>query len=375
MIRYGCHQLKKPLNKANDWIAIGDSTVSVGRIQCFAVLGIRESTLSSMVNLTLSHRDVVVLGLYPTKKSTGEFINKAFEEVEQRVGTISEIVIDQGSDMKKGARLFKNNHPDVIVLHDISHKLSNLVEKELKNDHLWSEYLKDLNFCKKRLCLTEFAALMPQKQREKARFMDIGHLVCWPELIRKGRREGMLKNISEEQYQDYFSWIDRYASPLNEWRYIEEVVDIIKGSVRKDGLSKEVYVSLKTFLEGSEIKNPRLQKFTENSLTTVWEEVVKLNNEEKLICSTEVLESVFGKYKAINEAIHGISSNVLGILTFIGEKKSEEEIIEAMESCSVTKAVTYVKEIIGESICSLRRKFFPFKRTKFDISEEHVFTT
>ncbi len=74
-----------------------------------------------------------------------------------------------------------------------------------------------------------------------------------------------------------------------------------------------------------------------------------------------------------NEAIHGISSNILGMLTYIGEQKSKEEIIEAMESCSVAKAVTYIQERIGESICSLRRKFFPFKRTKFDIKDKHAF--
>ena len=375
MIRYGCYQLNKPLNKANDWIAIGDSTVSVGKTQCFAVLGIQISTLSSMENLTLTHKDVVVLGLYPTKKSTGEFINNALEDVQQRVGTISELVIDQGSDLKKGARLFKNNHPDIIVLHDISHKLANIVEKELKNDPLWPEYLKDLNLCKKRLHLTEFAALMPQKQREKARFMDIGHLVSWPANIRKSRREGLLKKISEEQYQGYFNWLNRYTSSLNEWLYIEEIVDRIKGCIRKDGLSIEVYNSLKTFLEEFNTKNTRIENFIEKSLKTVSEEVIKLSGDEKLISSTEVLESVFGKFKAINEAIHGISSNVLGMLTFIGEKKSEEEIIKAMESCSVETAFTYVKEKIGESICSLRRKFFPFKRTKFDINGEHVFAT
>ena len=183
-----------------------------------------------------------------------------------------------------------------------------------------------------------------------------------------------MKKISEEQYQGYFNWLNRYTSSLNEWLYIEEIVDRIKGCIRKDGLSIEVYNSLKTFLEefNTKILN---RKFYRKSLKTVSEEVIKLSGDEKLISSTEVLESVFGKFKAINEAIHGISSNVLGMLTFIGEKKSEEEIIKAMESCSVETAFTYVKEKIGESICSLRRKFFPFKRTKFDINGEHVFAT
>jgi len=76
-----------------------------------------------------------------------------------------------------GARLFQQNHSIVELLHDISHKLSNVMEHELKNDKNWSAYLQELNMTRRRVFQTELSALMPKKQREKARFMDIGYLV------------------------------------------------------------------------------------------------------------------------------------------------------------------------------------------------------
>jgi hypothetical protein len=51
-----------------------------------------------------------------------------------------------------------------------------------------------------------------------------------------------------------------------------------------------------------------------------------------LIGSTEVIESVFGKYKSIIEGLRGITRNILGICTFVGRKKNVQEIKESMEN-------------------------------------------
>lgn len=376
IIRYGCHNLQTPLDKANDWIVIGDLTISAGKLKCLATLGVRKSKLETKEDLTLSHKDVAVLGLYPTKKSTGEFVNECLEDSAKRIGgSFLSAVTDQGSDMKKGATSFKKNHPEVIILHDIAHKLSNIVEQELKKDPKWLEYTKELTLCRQKSYQTEFAGLMPKKQREKARFMDIGHLVYWPERVHKSKSDGCLCNIAEERYQEYLGWTDRFAISLNEWGYIEGIVDMIKGSIRVYGLSEDIYLYLKMFLEEANMEGDRLQKFVLKALNAVREEVEKLDEGQTMISSTEVLESVFGKYKAINEAIHGVTSSILGILTFVGGEKNERKITEAMENCSVKKAEKYVREKFGETLCTLRRRFFPvIKRTKFDTRQEVVFT-
>ena len=45
--------------------------------------------------------------------------------------------------LRMGARLFQESHPKVKLLHDISHKLSNVMEHELTNNKNWSEYIQD----------------------------------------------------------------------------------------------------------------------------------------------------------------------------------------------------------------------------------------
>lgn len=326
------------------------------------------SNLKSQEDLTLSHKDVEILGLYPTEKSTGEFIEGAFEDSVKRIGgNLLATVIDQGSDIKKGARLFQQNHSSVKIIHDISHKLSNIVEHELKNDLQWSEYIQQLNLTRKRVYQTELAGLMPKKQREKARFMDIGHLVYWPERVLNSKSNGYLSNIPEERYNDYLGWIEGRIAATRVWGFMEGIVKMVKETVRIHGLSMDVYAYIKMFLEEASITGERLQNFISKVLNTVWDEVTKLDEGQTLICSTEVLESIIGKYKAINEGLHGITGNILGICTFVGRDRSIIEIKNAMEKCSVKRAVEFVRFKFGQTLSSLRKQFFPnIKRTKFD---------
>jgi hypothetical protein len=357
------------LEQADDWIVIGDLTISVGKLKCLATLGVRMKDLELRDDLTLAHKDVEVLGIYPTEKSTGEFAEKAFEDSSKRVGSVFfAVIIDQGSDIKNGAKRYQQNHSNVKILHDISHKLSNLVEHELEDDKKWLEFIQKLNLTRRRVYQTELAALMPKRQRDKARYMDIGYLIEWPEKVRDSKTYGFLSKIAEERYQDYLGWVDEFITgPLKEWGFIEGTVKMIKGTIREHGLSLDVYSYIKMFLEEASIEGERLQNFISKALNALWEEVKKLDEGQILICSTEVLESIFGKYKAINEGLHGITGNILGICTFVGEEKNVDQVKKAMENCSVKKAVMYVSQKFGQTLSSLRKKFFPnIKGTKFD---------
>lgn len=314
---------------------------------------------------------MVVLGLYPTEKSDSIFIKNALEDSAKRVGgSLLAAVFDQGSDVKKGAALFQQEHPEVKIVHDIAHKLSNVVERTLKDDVKWKEYIQKLDMTRRRAHQTELAALMPAKQREKARFMNIGFLVNWPDRVLKCKAAGRLCTILEERYQDYFGWINEFGTSLDEWGFIVGIVETIKETVRTYGLSEAVYSHLKSFSIFAEvpIEGERLQAFISDSLEAVRKEVEKLGKDQTIIGSTEVLESVFGKYKAINEGIQGVTGNILGICTFVGPERSEQEIKEAMEQCSVRKSLEWLKKKVGATLPTFRKQFFPgSKRTIFDI--------
>ena len=366
-IRYGVHILQKPLQRAEDWVAIGDLTVDVGQMKCLTIVGVRKGRLEQRGDFTLSHEDVEILGLYPTIKSDHVFVEQALRDAAARVGgSFSEIVIDQGSDVRKGARVFQQFHPDTRVVHDISHKLALLMERHMTGDPRWQRFTESLSRTRSLVQQTELAALMPPSQRSKGRFMDISHIVRWPSRIQKSKATGRLSGISEERYAEYLGWIDGFKNALEGWAFMVDTVETIKGHIRKSGISERSYEHLMSLFEKTAI-DKTLEEFVGEAMELVFEEVEKVGEGETLPCSTEVLESVFGKFKEINKGGHGITGNVLGMASFVGPVRSKNSVKEALEGCSVKTGMNWIKQKVGTTVAGLRRQFFSRKnRTNFD---------
>jgi hypothetical protein len=371
IIRNGCYQLSKPIERADDWVVIGDLTLDIGKIKCLALLGVQMSKLEERGDYTLAHEDVVLLDLHPTERATADFIHNSLQITHEKIKTnVLAFVTDQGAEIKKGCRLFLERNAKTKLIHDIPHKLSLIMEKELRNDPTWKNFTAKLLETSRLVLQTEFAALKPGNQRSKARFMDIGYLVKWPRMIADLRKNGLLSDISEERYEKYFGWIEEYEKQIDDFEFRVGVVDQIKETVRKFGLSQETYEYLKMYFDLSGAGDNEKQKlFVDKALNAVEEECKKLDNDQVLICSTEVLESVFGKFKAIiNKGHQGITSNILGISAIVGSKPSALEVKESMEKCSAKLAFSWVKEKVGTTLGSIRYKYFrAFKGTKFDI--------
>ena len=326
-IRNGVHNLKQPIEKSDDMVAIGDITISLGKLKCLAILGARTNKLDQCEDYTLNHQDVEILGLHITEKATGEFVRQSFEETRNRIGfDFSGIVIDQGPEMKKWCRIYQEEYSDLIVIHDIKHKMSLVIEHALKKNSIWIEFNKKMLETRRLIQQTEFAAMVPPRQRSKARFMDIGYILNWRKRILQAKKSGRLDFISHERYEEYFGWLKDYERAFGDWDFMESAVNMINSVCRKHGLSNEVYEYLRiNFEEFYSIDDEYLKKFLKEALKSVEDESCKLKPGQVMLCSTEVEESIFGKFKELNRGSQGIGSNILG-LCYICRSKIDRRI-------------------------------------------------
>jgi hypothetical protein len=378
MIRNGCYNLKKPIEKSDDWIAIADVTIGLGKLKCLAILGVQMSKLKKRTDYTLNHKNVEILGLHLTEKATGEFAYKSFEETRNRIGfDFLGAVTDQGPDIRNGGKQFQGYHPNTVIIHEIPHKMSLVMERTLKDDVMWTEFTKKIAETKRFIQQTELAAMLPPNQRSKARFMDIGYILDWPERVLEAKKSGRLDSIPEGRYQQYFGWIKEFLSPISNWKFMVGALDMIKGICREHGLSHDTYEYLRLFFAeaSSSIDDDALKEFLKNALKAVEEESRKLKEGEVMLCSTEVLESIFGKYKELNYGSQGINGNILGLATFVGPELTEQTVKEAMEGCSTNSGINWIKQKVGNTLGSLRHRFFrEIKGTKFDSELARTFT-
>lgn len=359
ILRFGYKRLETPLEGAEDWAILGDATVTIGQHKTLAIVGTRMSPLIERGDLTLKHSDIEILTLDTTKMLNGDVVCKNGENALKRIGgSANSMTTDQGSDMKRGGRLLQSTHDGMKCIYDIPHKMALVVQDALENDALWKQYLSRTSETIPLIQQTELGAIKPPSIRTKARYMSADVYVKWYTKTSRMVAEGRLKKIgiTDERFKKYFGWFDEFKWPMEKWSQIFHVVDTINHEVRTKGLSEETYQSLLEKFDRAKIED---NQFVRNALDAVYEEVEKLEPDQVVLGSTEIVESFIGKYKVVGATTgQGVNSHALAMGNLTGKSPNVDEVKQAMEACPIKKALGWVKQTIGDGLANMRRTFY-----------------
>jgi len=361
LMRSGYAKLNKPLPDGQ-WLIIGDVTVDIGTLKCLVSVGVNLDVLYEREDITLTLNDLDIIGVHPTEKATGEFAEESFRKDIDRLGGIKNvkgIVIDQGSDLTKGTKLLQKGEERLKFLHDISHKLSHVLEKDLKDDPLWEKYTKQLTKTKQLVQQTELAGLQPPKQRSKARFMNVALYVDWFSKFKKSEQDGNFDEIPKKRFNKYFGWMSRFEFFHEIVCQKVGIVETIKDTIRRGGYSMGIYEHLIDLFDTMPL-DKGVHSFVCDALTVVYEEVEKLDEGERLPGTTEIIESLFGSYKRHSACGgHGITGNVLTMGSLVGKTQTSEEVGQTMVETPVKSVLDWVSSNVGNTLAKLRNRFFP----------------
>jgi hypothetical protein len=366
ILKRGYYQIVyRTFEKARDWCAVFDLTVEVGAVKCLLVLGVRLQPLKDRDCFNLSHHDTEVLGIYFTTNSTGHFVNESLKDAEKKIGhPFACLLSDQGSDVTKGANIYQSSSENTVVVHDISHKIAIVLERELKSDPKWKIFCDHLSATKLKVQqTTDLAALMPPKLRSKARYMSADVLLNWVERFQNSKKQGYLNSIPKERLDEYFGWLDHLSIHIEFWKQMIAIGEIVKSVIAKKGFSHQTYQELEDLLnEQFPEPAPKVIDFIDAAMNAVWDEAEKLNGKQVVVGDGRVIESIFGKFKQSSSSqLQGISIGALGIATFMASN-TLQEVKKAMEGSTIGEVINWGKKHIENSLASLRRKFFPPKK-------------
>jgi hypothetical protein len=360
VMRSGFAKLDKAL-PTGQWMMIGDVTVDIGTLKCLVTVGVNLDMLYEREDITLTFDDLEIVGIHPTQKATGEFAAESFQAGIDRLGGVKNvkiILIDQGSDVTKGAKLLQQGDKNLKFLHDIAHKLSLVLEKDLEDNPIWEEYTKSLTKTKQLVQQTELAGLQPPKQRSKARFMNVALYIDWFAKVQNSKQDGNLEHIPEERFNEYFGWMSKFE-PFHELLHQKVgVTEIIKDTIRRSGYSMNIYEHLIEIFNVMPL-DKGVYPFICTALDAVYEEVEKLDEAEQLPGSTEILESLFGSHKNhLKKGGHGITGNVLTLGALVGKSLTSEETCKIMEETPVRSMLKWVGNKVGDTLAKVRNRLF-----------------
>ena len=224
MMRLGGYLLESQRPFQGKWILIPDHTVELGKEKCLVLLGVTTKTVAN--NIQLEHRDVQVLAILPQEQATGETVLEAFREVTARYGPPSYIVADRGSDLAKAIRLYKEDHPEIVEIYDITHNMACLLKRELHNDPRWEAFSKRVSQTAQETRQTELQFLAPNAMRTKSRFLNLGPILTWAEnLLEYGQQADQDEIEAGYFLSEAEVWTLRLYNGLDQLRFLHQLQD------------------------------------------------------------------------------------------------------------------------------------------------------
>jgi hypothetical protein len=357
LLRLGLHQLNRPQSQADDWIWILDHTMQLGERKCLIIVGVRQSAWDAE-DRVLGHEDVELIDLVPVTESTGRVVYQQMEAATAKTGVPRAIVSDDGRDLHCGIALFREVHPTTAWMYDIKHKTACLLKHALEHDALWQEFVREVNRFKQRVSVTPLACLLPPQQRGKARYMNVDVLVDWAEekLRLLDRPEVAIQaGLDVATVAEKLGWLRNYLPHVRRWRAMLEVIGTAEHYVRHQGIHGKAAEELTALLP--EAKSEPATTFRRQLLKFIQEEVQQVREGECLLGSSEVLESIIGKFKAVagERGQHGLTGLVLSIGALVGQV-TIESVQAALAEVTNRDVWNWCHSHLGPTLQSLRRR-------------------
>jgi len=363
LLRVGYYKLTRAKEIADDWVWIVDLTIQAGSMKCLTVLGLRFSAWDdTRKNKTLTHADVEPIMLVPVEQSNGEIVYQQLEEATRKTGVPRQIIADWGSDVKAGIRKFIQTHPQTDYIYDVKHFTACLLEREFKSDLMWVEFTKWASQIRSAWHQTPFSYLEPPNQRSKSRYMNMDILVDWggKMLAFMDHLQERCPNESEREIiQEKMDWILQFRADLAEWKTILDLVEKTETYVRTRGFFPGCDQPLRSLLRLSPPSTERTIRMRWSLIEYVLDESLKAQPGECLLGSSEVIESVFGKFKYMQREHEkgSLTGMVLAIPAMVSQL-TQEGVQCALEAVPVQKVRTWMKKTFGKSARVKRKEAF-----------------
>jgi hypothetical protein len=154
-------------------------------------------------------------------------------------------------------------------------------------------------------------------------------------------------------------WIKQFRRDIAEWQVILHLVSKTEDFVRTRGLFRGCDTPLRSLLRLEPGATARTAQIRWQLIEYVLDESLKARPAERLIGSSEVLESVFGKFKYLQgeHARGSLTGFVLTIAAMVSTT-TEQVVHQALEAVPTTAVRAWVTENFGKSPQSKRKEAF-----------------
>jgi hypothetical protein len=303
------------------WVLIADESIQFGNKKLLLILAVPEQRCNQ--SKPISYKDLTPLVL---KVSASWKSNDISTEIKEHIdlNQVAYCISDTGSNLSCAFKLLKCKH---IV--DINHKFSSIIQSVYGKQRLLDQYTKSLALLRSQKSMSKIARIVPPNQRIMSRFMNLTPLFEW------GLKMFHLLDNNElnDEEKVALSFLEPFREFVGDTYQILISLQNIQKILKNNGFNKmTVKEALKQFSNLKSDNSLKIKKRIEEYFDDL-----TLNAEGKTICcSSDIIESCFGKYKEIvkgNKTV-GISDLCLCIAAMMGINIPNKT-NQAMETVSI----------------------------------------
>ena len=362
-LKLGYYELTRQKEKSGDWIILLDHSIQFGKEKIFVVLGIREKDFLKLKR-PLQYADLTTLLMANRDNWNGKLVSGELKKLETKIGRINYAVGDYGSDLRKGLALSKIGH-----IHGLSHLIALITEKLYKNDDRFIGLKNKMGNMRAKYIQTDMAAAVPPKGRKKSEYQSFDKIIKWANaasnLIENKLRdpgqtkilEGYFETGTLDRIKKELSWINDYSDLIDELTEISNATKEVETELKHNGLSGFGFKKCKKTL--NRLESGKAKEFKDMLISRIGQQIQILPNTDKVLFSSDILESLFGKYKnRVSENPMASITTLMLIIAAFTIDLTEERVKQSMEKIKMKDIKKWSRQSIGVSLFQKRKVLF-----------------
>jgi hypothetical protein len=420
LFRLGLYQLRSKPEKRSDWIIIFDLTIELGQVKCLLILGIPAARLSktgfalkhqdvevlNMAMMSHSSGEIIAQKLTELSEQIGQPIQivadygsdlkKGIELYQQQNPELiytydvthqmalllkNELANDERYQNFLGQCSLTRQQTKQTELYFLAPPKRRLKARYLNVDTYvhWAQqvlsYQQQADFSQispafiwdkearasvetslEPQSLAQLEPLLGKLYPDQTTFTQAIINQLGPEIFaQNGQAICQAAAVGPRRFQKKLGWLADYASDIHTYAQMVELVQIVEKQLKNKGLNR---ASRATFEEKSKALSlsPRVQQFKQQIVAYLAQEGGKIPKDQTLLATSDVIESIFGKYKffSAKRSLKEMGKMLLTIPLFT-TKITSDCVKKAMESVRDIDVEQWAGQVFGQSMLSKRR--------------------
>lgn len=333
-----------------DYAQIVDESMMIGSEKLLLTLGVPAEHQGRPLDCS----DVNILDIAVAESWNGEGVATQLGKASKKVGHNPLYVIsDNASIMNKGIRCAELKHQ-----HDISHSLGMYLERAYKEGSDFKNYIKLMTEPKFKHNMKKIAYLLPPTQRTISRFINLSGWVKWSSKMLD------IHHTLQADEQKIFSFIPANASLIDELSAVTRCIESIEHICKHNGLSKQTAYQCQKEIERYLLcGNSRMIQLGEHINNFITKEAMLIGTDVATHNnSSDILESLFGRYKARKSSnkLNGVTPYILFVPIYTRLSKDSQarkfDFKATLEDKRIWEIDAWAKKNLSPNLVQLRTK-------------------